>query len=364
MVMPVIFYTACTIIFAIILSVGASLSGQSDTAPVSETVPVYGYQSYCSVPVDTSESVGSRFEIKKIGRPSEDIRSAHLIVSRSGQLRVQDIANRKQFALKDDRFLELGDEACPNFEAYGWQIQFAGNGFVDACSFSTCRSIKVRPRTLPFSVAAANNGIFVGTSFGEALLFRDGKWCRMVKSADVYTCDGSEPPIPDEPSNQFYSSTVFKGRTLIGEYPTGQIYEFDGYKVFLADLPPPPFRGRPLNGSGGYESQTLAAYCGNLFVGYWPHGQLFRFDGEKWHDVIRFFSSEPSFSPFQEAATSLNLVSNFFGQRVSSLIPYRGYLYVATSNKGDWNSRIQPDIPENFQEEYGTIYRISSSDCR
>lgn len=243
MVMPVIFYTACTIIFAIILSVGASLSGQSDTAPVSETVPVYGYQSYCSVPVDTSESVGSRFEIKKIGRPSEDIRSAHLIVSRSGQLRVQDIANRKQFALKDDRFLELGDEACPNFEAYGWQIQFAGNGFVDACSFSTCRSIKVRPRTLPFSVAAANNGIFVGTSFGEALLFRDGKWCRMVKSADVYTCDGSEPPIPDEPSNQFYSSTVFKGRTLIGEYPTGQIYEFDGYKVFLADLPPPPFGG-------------------------------------------------------------------------------------------------------------------------
>lgn len=210
-----------------------------------------------------------------------------------------------------------------------------------------------------FAVAAANDGIFVGTSFGEALVFRDNAWCRLVNINEVYTCDGSNPPIPDEGSNQFYSSTVFEGRTLIGEYPSGRIFEFDGEVVRVSDLTPPEILAR----SGSFESQTLAAYCGNLFVGYWPYGEIFRYDGEKWHEPIRLFSSEKSDAPFLKQAQSAGLTYNFFSQRVASLVPFNGDLYAITSNKGDWGKMLDPDIPDAIQDEYGAVYKISSDAC-
>lgn len=178
---------------------------------------------------------------------------------------------------------------------------------------------------------------------------------------DVYACpSGRVLPVVTEPSNQFYSSTIYGGRALIGEYPSGRIFEFDGTKVFPSDLTPPQISERP---NPGFESQTLAEYCGSLFVGYWPYGEIFRFDGEKWHEPIRLFSSPPSASPFKDAAEGAGVISNFFGQRVASLVPFDGTLYAITSNKGDWNASIQPAIPAAAQEEYGAVHRIYGAEC-
>ncbi|MGB3445749.1 MAG: hypothetical protein WBA48_03525 [Xanthobacteraceae bacterium] len=341
---------------AIILSLALSACSDEKNDTLSSKM---GWQTYCGTPIDASPRRGKEFTVDKIGRPSKDIRSGLLIVA-NGELRVQDIPNFKQYKFDGGSFDEAPPLPCPQFQAYGWQINLATNGLLQACQFSVCDSIEVKPRTLIFSVTAANGSIFVGTSFGEALLYRDRTWCRMVNVNDVYSCDGSDPPIPDQPSNQFYSSTVFQGDALIGEYPSGRIFEFDGETVKVSDISPPQFKTR---GDYEFESQTLAAYCGNLFVGYWPHGEIYRYDGKKWHEPVRLFTTEKSPTPFEQEAVKAGLVANFFGQRVSSLVPYQGALYALTANKGDWRRSVNPDIPKDTQDEYGVVYRISGDSC-
>lgn len=323
----------------------------------------HGWQTYCAVPLGRSShaKAASEFWVTPIGRASTEIRSGGLVVGDDGQLRVWDAANKTQFIVFEEGFEPAPTIDCPDFQAYGWTIEYDGkNGRVSACANGNCRRISVMPKTLAFSIAAAKGSIFVGTSQGDTLLFKEGRWCRMARTGDTFACTGERIPVVTEPSNQFYSSTVYRGRTLIGEYPSGRIFEFDGKKVFPSELTPPEISERA---NPGFESQVLTEYCGNLFVGYWPYGELYRYDGEKWHDPIRLFSSPPSNAPFKEAAEKAGMISNFFGQRVSSLVPFAGSLYAITSNKGDWNRSIQPEIPREFQDEYGAVYRIDGAEC-
>jgi outer membrane protein assembly factor BamB len=321
----------------------------------------FGWQTYCAVPLEAPANAprATHIDVTPLGRPSPQIRSGSLFVS-DGKLRVSDLANKEQFVLHDGEYLPSPPVKCPDFQAFGWTIVYGGDGKLSACSGHSCATIEVMPRTLAFSIAASNGGIFVGTSQGDTLLFREGEWCRMVLSGETYACPATPAPVVTTPGPQFYSSTVYRSRTLVGQYPSGRIYEFDGERVFPSDMTPPAIisRGKP-----GFESQTLASYCGNLFVGYWPYGEIFRYDGEKWHEPIRLFSSPPSAEPYKEAAESAGVIFNFFGQRVASLVPYQGALYAITSNKGDWNSAITPTIPTTAQEEYGAVYQLHGKDC-
>ena len=150
----------------------------------------------------------------------------------------------------------------------------------------------------------------------------------------------------------------FDGKTLIGEYPTGRLFEFDGRTVRPSPLTPPDFSDGIPNAS---ESQTLAVHCGNLFVGYWPHAALYRYDGSHWKEPITFFPSRTETFPHTKEAEAAGQIFNFLGQRVSSLISHEGSLYAITSNKGDWNASIDIPIPE--ADLYGMTYKIDIDGC-
>ncbi|UVM15333.1 hypothetical protein LOY42_18920 [Pseudomonas sp. B21-023] len=53
-----------------------------------------------------------------------------------------------------------------------------------------CEHIQVKVGTFPYVYANANaNGaVITVTNYGDALLFRRGKWCRMSMENDVYAC--------------------------------------------------------------------------------------------------------------------------------------------------------------------------------
>lgn len=331
-------------------------ANQNNTHKGFQETPISSWQTYCAIPSQSHfwNETDLQYEVQYIGRASEDIRSGHLFIAPDG-LRVWDVANKEQFILDGKKFKNTSMLNCPAFEAYDYQFTHH-EGYLKACLKTNCTSIDIMPNTIPFTYAASNGGVFVGTSQGDTLLFRDGKWCRMIRDGDQYYCPDKEVPIVTEPSNQFYSSTIYYGITLIGEYPTGSLFEFDGTRVKPSHIQPPSI-------DGGTESQTLAFYCGDLFVGYWPHGEVYRYDGDRWYGPISFFSGKKSSHPYSEAAKKEDLIINFFGKRVPSLVPYQDSLYVITANKGDWNNRIQPDIPAEVQQEYGAVYRIYRDGC-
>lgn len=332
-------------------------------------MPVSGWQTYCAVPattdVQTAVIADTTFTFDEVGRPSPHIRSGHLFLSGDGGLVAWDVANNEQFTLEGGEFRTTVATPCPEFQAYGLTVHYRGaEGAVEICNQEqNCSRKNVMPNTLAFSIAAADGAIFVGTSQGDALLFRNGVWCRMGRTATgSYACPaGGKLPIATVASNQFYSSTVFNGVTLVGEYPSGRLFDFDGRRLSPSTLTPPAILDRDVI---GFEPQSMAEYCGNLFVGYWPFGEVFRFDGTEWHEPIRLFSSSPpEAAPFREATADAGVIFNFFGQRVPSLVPYGGDLYAVTGNKGDWGQSITPEIDHNYQAEYGAIYRISGNDC-
>lgn len=324
------------------------------------------WQTVCAVPVHARADSGINDEpvMHRLGRPAPYTRTAYLFVADDG-LRVWDIPNNEQFLLRGDTFHEVEPVPCPHFSAGSYTFSHR-DAWLSACQVNgnQCISIRIKPETMPFTYAENAGAVFVGTSHGDALLFSlsERRWCRMEQDEEgIYACPpGPLLPVVTEPSNQFYSSVRFDGRTLIGEYPTGQIFEFDGKRLFPSELTPPPFReGR----RSGYESQSLAVYYGDLYVGYWPDGSLWRYNGS-WQEPMRLFSDpDTALYPYHDEAEQAGLVFNFFGRRVSSLVPYDGYLYASTSNKGDWSRRLAIELPEDAERDYGVIWRIQKPGC-
>jgi len=313
----------------------------------AENIPAW--QTYCAVPQRNAGEPGI-ISVERVGRASPDIRSGHLFVH-DGRLRTWDVANGDQFRGRDMK--QAQPVPCPGFSAYGWSFTY-GDGQATACKAGTCTSIAVRDRTLAFSYAAHDGAVFVGTSFGDALLFRDGQWCRMVRQGDEWACPDEAAPPPTKPSNQFYSSAIYEGRTLVGEYPTGNLFEFDGRRVFPSGIP------RPVEGYA-LEAQTLMPFCGSLLVGYWPTGTIHRWDGKRWHEPISLFNVPADYPQFSDHAEGAGLVANFFGRRVPSLVPHDGELYAISGSKGDWNAQIDSGLPPSVFSEYGVVWRLSCS---
>lgn len=309
------------------------------------------WQTYCSVEQLPTPRKG-KIKVERLGRPSEKIHSAHLFVHED-RLIAWDIPNHEQFVMSGSSFEQIESVDCPSFKANGWNFKY-GDGKSTACKDGLCLSIDVKDRTLPFVYAESNGAVFVGTSFGDALLFKNGKWCRMEKRKLRFSCNGLLPP-PSEPSTQFYSSAYFNGRTLVGEYPSGAIFEFDGKEVFPSKISPAEF---PHSGRISYESQTLMSFCGSFLVGYWPKGEIYTYSGE-WQEPIALFSPNEDYVAFQDEAVSSDLVANFFGRRVASLVQYDDALYAITSSKGDWHTGIDTNLSKADADEYGMVWKLT-----
>jgi hypothetical protein len=186
-----------------------------------------------------------------------------------------------------------------------------------------------------------------------------------TNTGGVYVFDGARWNVLREPnlsvSFQIYSIVNYDDRLLMGHYPTGNLYEYDGKDFRLLSNQPPVMKGVSTRAR---EAQTMAIYRGDLFVGVWPWGEVWRYDRDKsdWIFVARTFTHpEPTdkfVHPYEPETTALDPVLNRWGQRVTSLIPFGDSLFVSTSakNSAPFEQKFS-FLADDKWKEYGNVFQ-------
>jgi hypothetical protein len=315
-------------------------------------------------------------------KPDARLHSSHGF-SKAGALHVDDNGTGRQYRLGLDTFgqpqpmQEVGLESrvgCAEFAVAGTVYRWAP-GKIQACRGSdpdaACDDIGIVPESFPYAYAEHNGVVLVVTNWGEVLVRNQDGWCRALEVAGIFRCavDGEAPmgPLTEPRGFQFYSSVKFQGRTLLGRWPLGLIYEFDGVRLKpIDDLPPSPASDAL---AVAQEAQSMAVYCGDLYVAYWPRGNIWSKSGltGQWRTVGRAFThpeeEDPAIPYLGREPVGADWA--FLGQRVTSLSLLGDSLYAATSNLRGWSDGIaDPDYLTRSQvAEYGTLHRIRASNC-
>jgi hypothetical protein len=213
-------------------------------------------------------------------------------------------------------------------------------------------------RTLPvvgettFAWGVLGEKIVTGSNIGGFYVLDDGAWRMQL-----------EPNI--KVSYQLYSTMAFHDRLLMGQYPTGRLFDYDGQTITdRAGWPPVPAGVA----SSAREAQTTAIYGGDVLVGVWPWGELWRYspDANKWSLMQRMFShpelTDRTIHPYDNENKG-NPVGNQWGQRVTSLVTNGPDLFVSTCAKGtwEWNPDQYPFLAPDKWKSYGTVYRLKIS---
>ena len=239
----------------------------------------------------------------------------------------------------DDGFSKL--HACP------WT---PGDGQVDL-SKAIVLTLPVVGETT-FAWGQLGKQVVTGSNIGGFYVFQDGTWTML------------RAPVLGV-SFQLYSTTIYRDRLLMGQYPTGRLFEYDGEK--LTDIAGwPPYLDGVSRSSR--EAQTTAIYGGDVFVGVWPWGELWRYnpDSAAWTFMERMFKhparSDKITHPYDvETAAVEGKVSNQWGQRVTSLVAAGPDLFVSTSAKWPcpWDARAFPFLAPEDWKSYGTVHRLA-----
>ena len=81
---------------------------------------------------------------------------------------------------------------------------------------------------------------------------------------------------------------MFHDRLLMGQYPSGRVFQYDGKQISDMQGWPPVLDGVS---ASAREAQTTVIYGGDVFVGVWPWGELWRYnpDSRKWAFTQRMF---------------------------------------------------------------------------
>lgn len=242
-----------------------------------------------------------------------------------------------QYIDDEDGFSRL--YACP------WT---PGKPAVDLSQAITLRLPVVGETT--FAWGQLGDQIVTGSNIGGFYVFENDAW-RMILEPDLTR------------SYQLYSSLAFHDRLLMGQYPTGRVFQFDGQQIRDQAGWPPVLPGA--SGSAR-EAQTTTIYGGDLFVGVWPWAEVWRYnpDGRQWSFMRRMFNhpdlSDRITHPYDIENENDN-PRNKWGQRVTSLIPNGGELFVSTSSKGvyEWMPEKYPFLGPDKWKAYGKVYRVT-----
>ena len=203
----------------------------------------------------------------------------------------------------------------------------------------------------PFSYGQLGKDVLTCSNIGGLYAFDGTSW-RTIVEGELET------------SYQVYSMLNFQDRLLMGQYPTGELFSFDGKQTARLEGWPPRMPG--VSGSAR-EAQTTTIYGGELFTGVWPWGELWRYhpDEQNWSFVRRMFARPPvtaaTTHPYEKECAALGGVANQWGQRVTSLIPLGPDLIVSTSAK--WPCPWEPKfcfVGEGAWQEYGAVTRLSA----
>lgn len=206
------------------------------------------------------------------------------------------------------------------------------------------------PREFPYSYGQHDGAVVVGTNNGGVHRFRNGRW-QTLRAAD--------PAV----SFQLYTMLTYGERLLMGQYPTGELFEIVGDEVVrIEGWPPRPEGASP----AAREAQTLTIYRGELFAGVWPWGEVWRLPeaAGPWQYMGRMFT-HPAITPDTQAPYEPEMkalgeaVTNLWGQRVTGLTPTGADLIIATANKGGavYEPRLT-FLDDASWREYGAIHRF------
>jgi hypothetical protein len=165
-------------------------------------------------------------------------------------------------------------------------------------------------------------------------------------------------------SYQVYSVVTYYDRLLLGHYPTGEIFEFDGETLTQKEGFPPKLA---VVSASARECQTLALYRGELFAGVWPWGEVWRHDADadRWQSLGRLFTHPEAHGrtvhPYEEDSKRHELVLNQFGQRVTSAVTIGPSLIFSTSAKSNakWEERFADFLSDEARKEYGAVLRLT-----
>ena len=203
----------------------------------------------------------------------------------------------------------------------------------------------------PFVFGNRNGETIVASNIGNVYVYKDGNLKQIRQS--------------DGKSWQAYSILNYYGALVIGHYPTGSLYTYneDGLSLFNPPIPVPEEAS-----ASAREAQTLAIYCGDLYAGVWPWGELWRLDSDskEWEFVHRVFQipevSKVS-APYVDEMTGKEDVMNYWGQRITSLVNCGDSLFIGTMNKqGSPYKPNQHDFLDTATvEQYGKTFRLTGN---
>lgn len=201
-----------------------------------------------------------------------------------------------------------------------------------------------------FAWGTLGKQIVTGSNIGGFYVFENGAWSMQL-----------EPSL--KRSYQLYSTVSFHDHLLMGQYPTGRVFKYDGTTISDQSGWPPVLEG--VSGSAR-EAQTTVIYGGDLFVGVWPWGEVWRYnsDSSRWTFMRRMFD-QPALSdkivhPY-DVENRKNSVGNMWGQRVTSMVSNGPDLFVATSAKApyEWQPGKYPFLEPEKWKAYGKVYRAT-----
>ncbi len=205
-----------------------------------------------------------------------------------------------------------------------------------------------------FAWGQLDGSALTGSNLGGAYLF-DGSGWRTLREPEVGV------------SYQVYTMVQFYDRLLLGQYPSGELWAFDGEAISRLEGWPPR-----LEGVAAYsrEAQTSMVWGGELLVGVWPWAELWRYnpDAGQWHSIGRMFTqpevhADPG-HPWEAECRERELVLNQWGQRLTSLVPLGDAVMASTSAKWPVSADQRPDfMPEEALAEYGSVLRLRTPGC-
>ena len=203
---------------------------------------------------------------------------------------------------------------------------------------------------VPFSFGQLGGEVLTCSNIGGVYVFDGESWRAAV-----------EPQL--DSSYQVYSMINFYDRLLLGQYPTGLLFEYSGDEVTLIEGWPPRMEGVSARAR---EAQTTAIYGGDLFVGVVPWAELWRYnpDTDRWTFMRRMFSHPPvtdeTDHPYENECTALGIVANLWEHRVTSLVPHGSLLMLSTSAKTPIEWKPEYDfVGGDRLEEYGAVIRLT-----
>lgn len=204
----------------------------------------------------------------------------------------------------------------------------------------------------PYAYGQLDHQTVSCSNIGGVYALRNGQWRTLVEGSMDY-------------SYQVYAGFTYYDRLLLGQYPSGELFAFDGESVERLKGWPPVMTGVSQKAR---EAQTIVLYGGELYVGVWPWGEVWRYhrDLDKWNLARRMFThpsiTNQSIHPYELECQALGVVANLWGQRVTSMVPLNDSLLIATSAKTPipWDPKFD-FVGKNAWKEYGSVTRVRAS---